>query len=172
MLTKCAPHEFLPCISGVYRVHSLAQLSESSDVYSFGVFLLELITGREAAGLVPPESKDTFAQLVSTNLSKANQEKKSLRISCLTDESLCQMEARFSSNELVDPRLGGSFTSEGMAEVVGLAFQCLSPSARRRPRMRLVAAELDRILEKEMTLTTVMGDGTAIVTLGSQLFTS
>lgn len=83
------------------------------------------------------------------------------------------MEARFSSNELVDPRLGGSFTSEGMAEVVALAFQCLSPSARRRrPRMRLVAAELDRILEKEMTLTTVMGDGTAIVTLGSQLFTS
>jgi hypothetical protein len=38
--------------------------------------------------------------------------------------------------------------------------------------MRLVAAELERILEKEMTLTTVMGDGTAIVTLGSQLFTS
>jgi hypothetical protein len=88
--------------------------------------------------------------------------------------NLCvdQMEARFSSNELVDPRLGGSFTSEGMAEVVGLAFHCLSTSARRRPRMRLVAAELDRILEKEMTLTTVMGDGTAIVTLGSQLFTS
>jgi serine/threonine protein kinase len=74
MLTKCAPHEFLPCISGVYRVHSLAQLSESSDVYSFGVFLLELITGREAAGLIPPESNDSFAQLVSASLiSKANQ---------------------------------------------------------------------------------------------------
>ncbi|CAO2167657.1 unnamed protein product [Urochloa humidicola] len=127
------------------EVRSLAQLSESSDVYSFGVFLLELITGREAAGLIPPESKESFAHWV---------------------------EAHFSSNELVDPRLGGSFTSEGMAELVGLAFQCLSPSARRRPRMRLVAAELDRILEKEMTLTTVMGDGTAIVTLGSQLFTS
>ena len=82
------------------------------------------------------------------------------------------MEAHFSSNELIDPRLGGSFTSEGLTELVGLAFQCLSPSARRRPRMRLVATELDRILEKEMTLTTVMGDGTAIVTLGSQLFTS
>jgi hypothetical protein len=38
--------------------------------------------------------------------------------------------------------------------------------------MRLVVEELDRILEKEMTLTTVMGDGTAIITLGSQLFTS
>ncbi|KAK3162958.1 hypothetical protein QOZ80_1BG0095830 [Eleusine coracana subsp. coracana] len=127
------------------EVHSSSQLSESSDVYSFGVFLLELITGREAAGMICPESKESFAQW---------------------------MEARFASNELVDPKLVGSFTSEGMTELVGLAFQCLSSSARRRPKMRLVAAELDRILEKEMTLTTVMGDGTAIVTLGSQLFSS
>jgi hypothetical protein len=83
------------------------------------------------------------------------------------------MEVHFTSGELVDPRLGGSFTSEGMKELVALTFQCLSPSvARRRPKMRLVAEELDRILEKEMTLTTVMGDGTAIITLGSQLFTS
>lgn len=134
--------------SSVYQdpeVHSLAHLSESSDVYSFGVFLLELITGREAAGLICPESRESFAHW---------------------------MEAHFTSNELTDPRLGGSFTSEGMKELVGLTFQCLSPSARRRPKMRLVEAELDRILEKEMTLTTVMGDGTAIVTLGSQLFTS
>ncbi|KAF8762503.1 hypothetical protein HU200_009474 [Digitaria exilis] len=137
-----------PSNASVYQdpeAHSQAQLSESSDVYSFGVFLLELITGREAAGLIPPESKESLAHW---------------------------MEAHFSSNELIDPRLGGSFTSEGVTELVGLAFQCLSPSARRRPKMRLVAAELDRILEKEMTLTTVMGDGTAIVTLGSQLFTS
>ena len=83
---------------------------------------------------------------------------------------MCQLEA--SGDEVADPRLGGSFTSEGMKELVGLTMQCLSPSAVRRPKMRLVAAELDRILEKEMTLTTVMGDGTAIITLGSQLFTS
>jgi hypothetical protein len=83
------------------------------------------------------------------------------------------MEAHFASGVLADPRLGGSFTSKGMKDLVGLTFQCLSPSvARRRPKMRLVAEELDRILEKEMTLTTVMGDGTAIITLGSQLFTS
>ncbi|KAL6613845.1 hypothetical protein ACP70R_036115 [Stipagrostis hirtigluma subsp. patula] len=127
------------------ELQSMSQLSESSDVYSFGVFLLELITGREAAGLISSESRESFAHW---------------------------MEEHFVADELVDPRLGGSYTSEGMKELVGLTFQCLIPSARRRPKMRLVAAELDRILEKEMTLTTVMGDGTAIVTLGSQLFTS
>ncbi|KAL5228581.1 hypothetical protein ABZP36_016846 [Zizania latifolia] len=136
-----------PSCSSIYQdleVHSLVQLSESSDVYSFGVFLLELITGKEAARLVSSESREPLAHW---------------------------MEARFSSNELTDPRLGGSFTSEGMKELVAVTSQCLSPSARRRPKMRLIAAELDRILEKEMSLTTVMGDGTAIVTLGSQLFT-
>ncbi|KAM3403674.1 hypothetical protein ACQJBY_007035 [Aegilops geniculata] len=134
--------------SSVYQdpeAQSVAQFSESSDVYSFGVFLLELITGREAASLQPPESRDSLAHW---------------------------LEAHFSSNELIDPRLGGGFTTEGMKEFVGLAFQCLNPSSRRRPKMRLVAAELDRILATEMSLTTIMGDGTAIITLGSQLFTS
>ncbi|GJM88404.1 hypothetical protein PR202_ga04462 [Eleusine coracana subsp. coracana] len=101
--------------SSVYQdpeVYSVEQFSESSDVYSFGVFLLELITGKEAALFISPESREP------------------------------------------------------------LAHRCLNPSSRRRPKMRLVATELDRILETEMSMTTFMGDGTAIVTLGSQLFTS
>uniref|UniRef100_A0A0A9BJM1 non-specific serine/threonine protein kinase n=1 Tax=Arundo donax TaxID=35708 RepID=A0A0A9BJM1_ARUDO len=133
--------------SSVYQdpeVHSVAQFSESSDVYSFGVFLLELITGKEVARLISPESREPLAHW---------------------------METHFSSDELIDPRLGGSFTSESMKELVGLTFQCLNPSSRRRPKMRLIATELDRILETEMSMTTNMGDGTAIVTLGSQLFT-
>ncbi|BAS93689.1 probable receptor-like protein kinase At2g39360 isoform X2 [Oryza sativa Japonica Group] len=132
--------------SSVYQdpeVQSVLQFSESSDVYSFGVFLLELITGREAACLISPDSRESLAQWI---------------------------EGHFSSNELIDPRLGANFTSEGMKEFVGLTFQCLTPSSRRRPKMRLVATELDRILETEMSLTTIMGDGTAIITLGSTLF--
>ena len=58
----------------VYRVHSLAHLSESSDVYSFGVFLLELITGREAAGLIPPESKEPLAHWVKSRSSTSSKE--------------------------------------------------------------------------------------------------
>ncbi|XP_078158982.1 putative serine/threonine-protein kinase At1g01540 [Carex rostrata] len=127
------------------EVSSLMQQSESSDVYSFGVFLLELISGQEAAHLVPPELKSSFIPWV---------------------------ESRLNSNELIDPRLNSSFTSEGMRDLINLTLHCVTSSSRRRLKMRLVATELDRILETEMNLTTVMGDGTAIVTLGSQLFTS
>jgi serine/threonine protein kinase len=53
--------------SSVYQdpeVQSVLQFSESSDVYSFGVFLLELITGREAACLISPDSRESLAQWV------------------------------------------------------------------------------------------------------------
>jgi hypothetical protein len=82
------------------------------------------------------------------------------------------VESLLNTNALIDPRLGSCFTSEGMTELINLTLHCLTVSARRRPKMWLVATELDQILETEMNLTTVMGDGTAIVTLGSQLFTS
>lgn len=38
--------------------------------------------------------------------------------------------------------------------------------------MEKVVVELERIREKEMALTTVMGEGTATFTKGSELFTS
>lgn len=53
-----------PIVHVICRVQSVAQFSESSDVYSFGVFLLELITGREAASLMSPESSEYLAHWV------------------------------------------------------------------------------------------------------------
>lgn len=76
--------------------------------------------------------------------------------------------SNFSS--IVDPRLGNSFTAEGMEEFIKLMVRCVEPSSERRPAMSYVVMELDRILEKEMNLTTIMGEGTPTVTLGSQLF--
>ena len=83
-----------------------------------------------------------------------------------------KVESHLGSNDLIDPRLPTNFTSKGMKELIDLTLRCLNSSRRERPKMEIVAKELDRILETEMTLTTLMGDGTAIVTLGSQLFSS
>lgn len=57
-----------------------------------------------------------------------------------------------------------------MAELMYLIRQCVEYSSERRPVMSYVVTELERILEKEMNLTTVMGEGSPTVTLGSQLF--
>ncbi|XP_064989387.1 putative serine/threonine-protein kinase isoform X1 [Musa acuminata AAA Group] len=127
------------------EVGELEGFSEASDVYSFGVFLLEFISGMEVAHCFSLDSHSFLAQWV---------------------------EAHAGSNDLIDRRLGNAFTSEGMKELIALTLRCLNPSGHNRPKMRAIAVELDQILETEMALTTVMGDGTAIVTLGSQLFTS
>ena len=73
-------------------------------------------------------------------------------------------------SSIIDQRLGSRFTAEGMEEFIKLIVRCLELSSERRPGMSDVVTELDRILDKEMSLTTVMGEGTPTVTLGSQLF--
>lgn len=83
-----------------------------------------------------------------------------------------KVESRLSLNDFVDRRLVGSFTAEGMRDLIRLTLQCVSFPGKRRPKMEMAVVELERIQEKEMTMTTVMGEGTAIFTLGSQLFTS
>lgn len=72
--------------------------------------------------------------------------------------------------KILDERLWSTFTNEGMEEFIQLIVRCLDPSSERRPSVSDVVTELDRTLEKEMNLTTVMGEGTPTVTLGSQLF--
>ncbi|EPS71437.1 hypothetical protein M569_03323 [Genlisea aurea] len=67
---------------------------------------------------------------------------------------------------------GSSFTEEGMRWVMGLIQKCTVFPGSERPRMENVAMELEEILESEITRTTVMGEGTTTVTLGSQLFTN
>ncbi|KAI5349566.1 PREDICTED: serine/threonine-kinase [Prunus dulcis] len=118
--------------------------SEMSDVHSFGVFLLELLTGQEALDIGFLGSNESLFQWV---------------------------ESRLSSNTLVDRRLAGSFTGEGMRDLIRLTLQCMSFPGRRRPKMEMVVVELERIKEKEMAMTTVMGEGTDTFALGSVLFT-
>ncbi|KAI5599690.1 hypothetical protein POPTR_002G237600v4 [Populus trichocarpa] len=127
------------------EVREFRQFSEKSDVFSFGVFLLELLSGKEATEPSPETSQNLVEWVQNT-----------------------QDYTNFSS--IVDHRLGSSFTAEGMEEFIQLMLQCVEPSSDRRPLMSYVVMELDRILEKERNLTTVMGEGTPTVTLGSQLF--
>ncbi|XP_071915520.1 proline-rich receptor-like protein kinase PERK2 isoform X1 [Coffea arabica] len=131
------------------EVKEFRRFSEKSDVYSFGVFLLELVSGREALDLL---SSDTNQNLV---------------------EWLQNYQESGAIAVIIDQRLGNSFTKEGMEEFIQLIVRCVDPSSERRPAMSYVVLELDRILEKEMSLTTIMvGEGTPVVTLGSQLFRS
>ncbi|XP_059632699.1 probable serine/threonine-protein kinase PBL3 isoform X2 [Cornus florida] len=118
--------------------------SEMSDVYSFGVFLLELLTGREALHIDSFGSNESILQWVETHLD---------------------------SNDCVDCRLIGSFTSEGMKDFIRLTLRCMSFPGKRRPKMEMVVSELDQIQEKEINLT-VMGESIETFKLGSELFTS
>ncbi|KAL9347723.1 hypothetical protein Peur_059089 [Populus x canadensis] len=129
------------------EVREFRRFSEKSDVFSFGVFLLELLSGKEAAEPSPGTSQNLVEWVQNT-----------------------QDYANFAS--IVDQRLGSSFTAEGMEEFIQLMLRCVEPSSERRPAMNYVVMELDRIIEKEMNLTTVMGEGTTTVTLGSHLFRS
>lgn len=71
---------------------------------------------------------------------------------------------------IIDERLGNSFTGEAMEGFIHLIMRCLEPSSERRPAMSNVVMELDRIHEKEISLTTIMGEGPSTVIPGSQLF--
>ncbi|GAA0157428.1 transmembrane signal receptor [Lithospermum erythrorhizon] len=119
--------------------------SEANDVFSFGIFLLELLTGK-----VAPQD-DVFVS---------------------NESILLWLETHLNSDNLVDHRLIGSFTTEGMQDLLRLTIRCVHFPGRERPTMTVVVSELDDILEKEFMRTTVVGEGTTIVTLGSQLFTT
>ncbi|ESR60146.1 hypothetical protein CICLE_v10015605mg [Citrus x clementina] len=128
------------------EVKEFRRFSEKSDVYSFGVFLLELVSGREASSSLSPDSSQDLVELVQNSRDFSNLLK------------------------ILDERLWSTFTNEGMEEFIQLIVRCLDPSSERRPSMSDVVTELDRTLDKEMNLTTVMGEGTPTVILGSQLF--
>ncbi|KAJ8546476.1 hypothetical protein K7X08_019059 [Anisodus acutangulus] len=128
------------------EVREFRRFSEKSDAYSFGIFLLELVSGREAMDLLSSDLNVNIVEWVENYQDSGN------------------------ISAIIDQRLGNSFTTEGMEEFMQLTIRCVDPSSERRPTMSYVVMELDRILEKEMSLTTIMGEGTPVVTLGSQLF--
>ncbi|XP_024017827.1 putative serine/threonine-protein kinase [Morus notabilis] len=128
------------------EVKEFRRFSEKSDVYSFGVFLLELVSGQEATEAALSNSSQNLVEWVQN------------------------VEDNSNMSSIIDERMGNSFTAEGMEEVIELIIQCVQPSSERLPVMSYVVMQIDKILEKEMSLTTVMGEATPTVILGSQLF--
>lgn len=61
---------------------------------------------------------------------------------------------------------------DGIRDMIRLTLQCMRFPGKCRPKMEEVVVELEQIHEKEMALTTVMGEGTATIALGSELFAS
>ncbi|GJV91967.1 putative serine/threonine-protein kinase [Tanacetum coccineum] len=107
---------------------------KKSDIYSFGVFLLELVSGQEATELLSSDSNQNIVEWV-----RDHQEAGTL-------------------SSIIDPQLRNSFTAECMEEYIQLIVRCVEVSSKRRPTMSYIVMELDRILEKEMSLTTIMGE--------------
>ncbi|GKC27214.1 nodulation receptor kinase [Tanacetum coccineum] len=132
------------------EVREFRRFSEKSDIYSFGVFFCVGFVGSKAAELLSSDSNQNIVEWVQSSVHD-HQEAGTL-------------------SSIIDPRLGNSFTAEGMEEYIQLIVRCVEVSSERRPTMSYIVTELDRILEKEMSLTTIMGEGTPVVTLGSQLF--
>ncbi|KAK6789573.1 hypothetical protein RDI58_013373 [Solanum bulbocastanum] len=97
-------------------------LSAASDVYSFGVVLLELLTGRR-----------------SVDKSRPNREQN------LADWARPQLKDARKLGRIIDPRLEGLYSEEGVQKAALVAYQCLSHRPKARPDMSTIVKTLETL---------------------------
>ncbi|KAJ1253994.1 hypothetical protein BS78_K137000 [Paspalum vaginatum] len=95
------------------------QITEKADVYSFGVVLVELVTGRKAVDINRPKGQQFLTEWARPLLEE------------------------YAIDDLVDPRLGGSFCENEVYCMLHAANLCIRRDPHLRPRMSHVL----RILE-------------------------
>jgi len=118
--------QFVTFVQGTYgyldpEYMQTSKLTSKSDVYSFGVVLLELLTSRKAMNL---QALDEEKNLSSHFLL------------AVSENRLC---------EILDEQIKGEQSVELIEQVAELAKECLEMASDRRPCMREVAEELDRV---------------------------
>ena len=98
-----------------------SQFTDKSDVYSFGVVLLELITGEKPVSFLRPQEYRTLA----------------------TYFNLAMKENRLS--DIIDSRIRDDCKLEQVMMTAKLAKMCLNLKGKKRPNMREVWTQLERI---------------------------
>ncbi|KAL1358916.1 hypothetical protein HN51_004148 [Arachis hypogaea] len=98
-----------------------SQFTEKSDVYSFGVVLVELLTGEKPISSIREEDAKSLASYFVGSMEQ----------DCLF--------------EIVDKRVMKEGEQEQIIGVANLAYRCLELNGRKRPTMKEVTLELERI---------------------------
>ncbi|KAK7246180.1 hypothetical protein RIF29_41040 [Crotalaria pallida] len=98
-----------------------SQFTDKSDVYAFGVVLAELLTGKKPISVVSSEESKNLASCFALSMEENN----------LFD--------------IVDKRVAKEAEKEHIIGVANLAYACLELNGRKRPTMREVTMELERI---------------------------
>ncbi|CAF2065791.1 wall-associated receptor kinase-like 22 [Brassica napus] len=98
-----------------------SQFTNKSDVYSFGVVLVELITGEKSFSVMRSEENRGLA----SHFNEAMKQNRAL--------------------DIVDSRIKEECKQEQVLAVAKLARRCLSLKGKKRPSMREVSIELERI---------------------------
>ncbi|OIV95976.1 hypothetical protein TanjilG_27080 [Lupinus angustifolius] len=98
-----------------------SQFTDKSDVYSFGVVLAELITGKRPISVLSSEEARNLA---------------SYFVLSMEENQLF---------EIIDKRVAKESDKEQINAVANLAYACLELNGRKRPTMKEVTLELERI---------------------------
>ncbi|WCJ32820.1 Protein kinase superfamily protein [Euphorbia peplus] len=116
-----------------YAMHG--QVYVETDVYSFGIVLLELMTGLKVVDRNRPEGQVYLPDWFLPNGQLEN----------MMDST---MEGQYSSKELehmMDSTMEGQYSSKAMFLTAKLALKCIAVDRKKRPSMRQVIKELQKI---------------------------
>uniref|UniRef100_A0A1J3GLH7 Wall-associated receptor kinase-like 9 n=1 Tax=Noccaea caerulescens TaxID=107243 RepID=A0A1J3GLH7_NOCCA len=103
-----------------------SQFTDKSDVYSFGVVLVEIITGEKPVSFLRSEENRTLATYFILTMKE------------------CKVL------DVIDARIKDSCNVEQVTAVANLARRCLNLNGKKRPNMREVSKELERIRDSQL----------------------